>query len=283
MAFLDKMMKDCGLEYSVKGDMSIRQRHLYIGVIFDTLKGRLYIGKEKFSKLMEPLAELMQQAEASARLMSKLRGKMGHQLACMSGVVPLLVPFNKFVGGPETTAEWDRAKPIPPSLRHTMGTLYKWLPSRQEQGAEMWPLDPRTILFSWEIELEVPGDPLIVVFWDASPDGAAGISIRHRPGEIWETGGMDYSGATSIATFDRTLDVQVHHESAGEPLVMQLLRSMQDIRGKQVLFVNDCLPVIQAMKKGSGSEHLQKDAEYMAVAGPEAGAALLFLHVQGRE
>ena len=43
MALLDKMMKDFGLEYSVKGDMSIRQRHLYIGVIFDTLKGRLYI------------------------------------------------------------------------------------------------------------------------------------------------------------------------------------------------------------------------------------------------
>ena len=62
---------------------------------------------------------------------------------------------------------------------------------------------------------------------------------------------------------------------------MQLLRSMQDIRGRQVLFVNDCLPVIQAMKKGSGSEHLQRDAEYMAVAGLEAGAALLFLHVPG--
>jgi hypothetical protein len=56
---------------------------------------------------------------------------------------------------------------------------------------------------------------------------------------------------------------------------------MQDIRGTQVLIVNNCLSVIQAMKKGSGSEHLQKDAEYMAVAGLEAGAALLFLHVSG--
>ena len=92
---------------------------------------------------------------------------------------------------------------------------------------------------------------------------------------------MDYSGTTSIASFDRTLDVQVHRESARGPLAMQLLRSMRDIRGKQVLFVNDCLPVIQAMKKGSGSEHLQKDAEYMAVVRLEAGAALLFLHVPG--
>ena len=35
------------------------------------------------------------------------------------------------------------------------------------------------------------------------------------------------------------------------------------------------------MKKGSGSEHLQRDAEYMAVAGLEAGADPLLLHVPG--
>jgi hypothetical protein len=30
MAFLDKMMKDCALKYSGKGDMRILHRHLYI-------------------------------------------------------------------------------------------------------------------------------------------------------------------------------------------------------------------------------------------------------------
>ncbi len=52
MQFLDKLMKDCGLEYSVKGYMAIRQRHVYIGIIFDTVQGRLFISKDKFDKLI---------------------------------------------------------------------------------------------------------------------------------------------------------------------------------------------------------------------------------------
>ena len=154
MAFLDKMMTECGLEYSDKGDMTIKQCHLYIGIIFDTLKGRLFIGKEKFQKTMDLLQELMQQAECSPRTMSKLRGKFGHQFRCIEGVMPFLVPFNRFIGGPEDVAEWDAEKVIPHELRHTMGTLYKWLPSLQVKGAEMWPLDPRTVLHQWEQGLE---------------------------------------------------------------------------------------------------------------------------------
>ncbi len=58
-----------------------------------------------------------------------------------------------------------------------MGTLFKWLPPMQENGAEMWPLDPSTVLHLWEQGVETPGGRLIVVFWDSSPEGAAGISI----------------------------------------------------------------------------------------------------------
>ena len=53
------------------------------------------------------LLELMQQAESTPRVMSKLRGKCGHQFRCVEGVQLFLVPFNQFVGGPESTLEWD--------------------------------------------------------------------------------------------------------------------------------------------------------------------------------
>ena len=95
---------------------------------------------------MALLAELMQQAECSSRTMTKLRGKFGHQFRCIPGVMPFLVPFNRFIGGPESVAEWDEVKIIPHTLRATMGLLYRWLPQQQEKGAEMWPLDPRTVL-----------------------------------------------------------------------------------------------------------------------------------------
>jgi hypothetical protein len=41
MTSLDKMMKDCGMDYSNKGDMTICQGRIFIGIIFNTLLGRL--------------------------------------------------------------------------------------------------------------------------------------------------------------------------------------------------------------------------------------------------
>ena len=262
--------------------MRILQRHLFIGIIFDTVKGRLFISKEKFDKTMALLFELMHQAECSARVMAKLRGKFGHQFRCVEGVSPFLVPFNNFVGAPDTVTEWDESKHISPELRRTMGTLYQWLPQLYENGAEMWPLDPRTVLYRWSQGVETPGGPLLVVYWDSSPL-AVGISIRREPGSVWKTGGMLYQGATTIATFRAVMEHQVHRESAGGPLAMQILRSLTDIRGHRVLFVNDCLPVVQAMRKGSRSSQLQADAEYMALASLEAGCKSLYLHVPGTD
>jgi hypothetical protein len=114
------------------------------------IDGGIFIGKEKFQKTKQLLQELMQQADCSPRSMAKLRGKFGHQFRCIEGVTPFLVPFNKFISGPEDTAEWDKEKVIPHELRHTKGTLFKWLPPMQENGAEMWPLDPSTVLHLWE-------------------------------------------------------------------------------------------------------------------------------------
>ena len=126
--------------------MRILQRHLFIGIIFDTVKGRLFISKEKFDKTMALLLDLMQQAECSARTMAQLRGKFRHQFRCVEGVSPFLVPFKNFVCAPETVAEWDESKHIAYELRRTMGTIDRWLPQLYENGAEMWPLDPRTVL-----------------------------------------------------------------------------------------------------------------------------------------
>ncbi len=94
---------------------------------------------------------------------------------------------------------------------------------------------------------------------------------------------MSYQGATTIATFGAVMEHQVHRESAGGPLAMRILRSLTDIRGHRVLFVNDCLPVVQAMRKGSRSSQLQSDAEYMALASLEAGCKSLYLHVPGTD
>jgi hypothetical protein len=80
MLIIDRILKDCGMDYSDKGDMTIRQDQIFIGIIFDTMAGKLRITVEKFDKTMKLLHEVMHQAEISPRGMAKLRGKFGHQL-----------------------------------------------------------------------------------------------------------------------------------------------------------------------------------------------------------
>ena len=144
---LDQMFTDCALIFFTKGDMSVSQRHTFLGIIFDTHRGKLYITAEKFNKLMMLLLELMDLLTCSPRSMAKLRGKAQHQFRCLEGVRPFLSRFDRFIGGLETVYEWDLEKEVPGELHHVMGFPFQQLPSLREAGAEMWPLEPLTAYF----------------------------------------------------------------------------------------------------------------------------------------
>jgi hypothetical protein len=62
---------------------------------------------------------------------------------------------------------------------------------------------------------------------------------------------MRYDQATTIVTFSDPLEAQVHRESAGAPISLRILRSLTDLNGWQILLVNDCLPVVLALRKGT--------------------------------
>ena len=94
---------------------------------------------------------------------------------------------------------------------------------------------------------------------------------------------MQYDRATTIVTFDDPIEAQVHRESAGAPMVLKFLQGQMDLRGWHVLFMNDCLPVVLALRKGSHSTRLQADAEEVTLGLLEAGAKGSFLHIPGTE
>ena len=98
-----------------------------------------------------------------------------------------------------------------------------------------------------------------------------------------ETAGMRYDQATTIVTFSDPLEAQVHRESAGAPISLRILSSLMDLSGWHILFVNDCLPVILSLRKGSNSARLQTDSETVALGVLEAGAKASFLHIPGTE
>jgi hypothetical protein len=56
-----------------------------------------------------------------------------------------------------------------------------------------------------------------------------------------------------------------------------------NLSGWHILFVNNCLPVFLALRKGSHSARLQADAETVALGVLEAGAKTMFLYTPGTE
>ncbi len=94
---------------------------------------------------------------------------------------------------------------------------------------------------------------------------------------------MRYDQATTIVTFGDSIEAQVHRESAGCPLALLIPCSLMDLRDWHILLVNDCLPVILAMRKGLHSERLQSDAKTVALGVLEVWAKASFLHIPGTE
>jgi hypothetical protein len=121
---LDQIFTDCAPIFSTKGDMSVSQRHTFLGIIFDTHRGRLYITAEKFDKLMMLLRERMNLVSCSPRSMAKLRGKAQPHFRCLEGVRPFLSRFYRFIGGPESVFDWDLEKEVSGVLRHVMWFLF---------------------------------------------------------------------------------------------------------------------------------------------------------------
>jgi hypothetical protein len=277
---LDKMMQDCALVFSTKGDMSVAQRHTFLGIIIDTYLGRMFVAEEKFAKLMVLLKEIMELVTCSARNMAKLRGKAQHQFRCIEGVRPFLVRFDRFIGGPTNMYEWDVEQAIPDALRQTMGFLYQQLPSLRDAGAELWPMEPSTLYHRWMQGKPHPYGRVIVASWDASVKGIA-ISIRLEPSRVHRLEGMQYEGVSTIITFANTPEAQVHREGAGAPMAMRLVRRLVDTENATILLRNDCDPVIIALRKGSPSPQLQEAAEMVCTEALAGRCRYLTLHVPG--
>lgn len=150
---LDTVMTECALVFSTKGDMTMAQRHIFIGIIFDTHQGRMYATIEKFAKLMALLKEVMELVTCSPWNMSKLRGKAQHQFRCLEGARPLLVGFNRLSAGPTARMlgiakrrsclicrkHWASCTSTYPSYRERALSCGRWTRRRSFfTGAEDW-------------------------------------------------------------------------------------------------------------------------------------------------
>ena len=185
------------------------------------------------------------------------------------------------IGGPDSTYAWDREATILPDLQETLGFLYQHLPKLQRAGVELWPMDPATLFFHWRRGLAHPYGELIVVTvrtWDASNKGVAFLMCT-QPGKALRLEGMQFEVVSTIVTFKRTPEAQVHREAAGAPMAMRLLRRHFDLQGRTVVLRNDCDPVMHALRNGSPSQQLQEASEQVCKEAMAAGTRVFCLHV----
>jgi hypothetical protein len=112
----------------------------------------------------------------------------------------------------------------------------------------MWPLAPSTLQHRWSRGAEHQYGKLIVAKWDASVKGVS-LAVADGPGKIIQLEGMRFEGVSTIVTFGNTLEEQVYREGPGAPMIMRLVRTMFDLRGRTVLLLNDCATVIMPKRR----------------------------------
>ena len=228
-------------------------------IIFNTFRGRI-ITKEKFDKLMTLLWEIMQLVTCSPQGMAKLRGKAQHQKRCIEGVRPFLVTWCALtcLSAGSDVYEWDKQQQITEELCHAIGFLYQHLPSRREEGAEMWPMQPCTFYYRWMRGLIVPyrDSDLVVAAWDAAQTGVA-IAILVTPGVILRLEWMQFEGVSTIVTvtFEDTQEAQAHgwraHGDAPDATNVWYA-------GPVGVAAQRLLAGIYALEKGSSSQKLHR-------------------------
>ena len=134
--FVDFVLEDLHLLCSEKA-VNPGQVGDFLGIILDTLLGKLTLTEAKFLKLMANLQSVMTWEEASPREASQVRGKLLNYSQCIQRIRPFAIPFTVFIGSPTTQGEWDLKKNSPQDMKDTAGYLIEHLPSLVPLGAPL--------------------------------------------------------------------------------------------------------------------------------------------------
>ena len=147
-------------------------------------------------------------------------------------------------------------------------------------GAPIWPLDASTVLHLWTVG-RLPKDMRVVtITWDASEFGVA-LTIRKEPNVIAHCIGREFERVSTVLTFENQLEVQAHREAHGGAMAVRVFLESEQPRGTILLCINDCVPALRALQKGSSKPHMQAAAEQLNMDCIKNGQFPMFLHVSG--
>jgi hypothetical protein len=133
----DLLVDRLHLEQSEKRS-EMAQQGVYLGIHADIHKGLYTLTEKKVIKLVRDLEEVLGVLVMSTRECSKVRGKLSNYSFCMQRVKPFIRPFNNFIGGQATEAQWDERKLISEATLDAAAFLLKHMATLVQLGAPIW-------------------------------------------------------------------------------------------------------------------------------------------------
>jgi hypothetical protein len=165
-------------------------------------------------------------------------------------------------------------------LKATARFLHEIYPRLAAEDTAIWEQEPSTIFDLWRRGVKLPFK-LLVVTYDASKYGVS-VSLREKPNEIKRMVGKRYENVSTVSTFERDLNEQVHREGWAGDIATATAMEMVPEGAYVLLLRNDCVGALAALVKGSSrSSQLQAASESVNKRCLKRGWVLRALHVSG--
>lgn len=261
---------DLGITLSPSKRQEISQQVEYTGIVLDSIQGRFYIPDKKKVKLLSCLGTFVGLREFSLRALASLRGRVLHYSICIMYIRPLVSLL--VVPGADLD-DLDSLHPMSSSLLKAGQTLLDLVERFAPLGSPMWPYVPSS-LYGRFLRGELAGMRLVVIIWDSSVHGWGAI-IRW-----WD----NFEGELVVGTFgpDDDVSAQVHREARGGCLALEAAATTLDLHGAVVIFRNDAVGALAALRKGSSAPALQESAARLNLLCAELRVEPYFLHAPGK-
>ena len=262
-----------GLGLSDEKRQTPSQRVVYTGLVVDTFRRTLSMPPEKKRKLLDALVSFLDQREASLSALASLRGRLQHYSVCLPYTLPFLALFSAVIGS-EQVPDYDRVVDIPPALTEAAAFLRGVVEEFADPGVPLWPFVPST-LYAAFLAGETGPARIVVITWDASVHGW-GMVLRW-----WD----NRDGKIVVGSLPDSPDMQhqIRREMRAGCLAFEAAERLLDLREATVIFRNDALVALSAMRKGSfSSTFLQSWAMWLARRQHAVRCFPLHLNAPGR-
>jgi hypothetical protein len=268
-----RLADELGLGLSADKRQTPSQRVTYTGMVVDTFLRTLSMPPEKVTRLAAFLESFFDRREASLSDLASLRGRIQHYSACLPHVLPYVALISSVIGT-EDDPDYNRVIQLPAVIPEAAVYIRGVLADFARLGRPLWPFVPST-LYAAFLANETGQARIVSLTWDASLHGW-GLLLRW-----WD----NKDGKVIIGSLPDSNDMmhQVRREALAGVLSLEAAAREIDLLDATIIFRNDAVGALSALRKGSfSSTFLQVCAMRACHLQRRVRCNPLYLHAPGR-